>query len=63
MPKKFIPNLEYSKAKFALRYIWHGGKPPKGFVAPEIRTNDPLFLSHGMPESEIVPTHVFKEED
>lgn len=59
-----VPNPEYDKALYKLDFIWHGGKPPPSVAAvPEIRTNNPNFISDGMREGDLVPSHVLVVED
>ena len=55
--KKLVPNPDFQKAKFAVEYAWHDGKPPP-FHIPEVRTNNPHYLADGSKVSDQVPSHI-----
>lgn len=57
--KKLIPNPEYEKAKLALGFIWGPEGPPTNFKqAPEIRTNNPNYLTDGCRMEDQIPSHI-----
>ncbi len=56
--KKFVPNPEYEKAKFAQVWIGQPGLP----AIPEVRTNNPYYLSDGCKESDRIPSHIEVDE-
>lgn len=55
---KMVPNPEYERAKFAMGYTVSPHTPEWIKNIPEIRTNNPNYITDGCKESDIIPSHI-----
>lgn len=60
--KKLIPNPEYANARFVEKFIFADGVVKGWNGLPEIRTNNPNYLSDGCREEDRIPSHIVADE-